>query len=92
MIDCTKICDKCVDLLGWGCRYLDYVPPSMPTTDTEFKYIYNKVFQQAEELGIINCKKFDSSKIMSTLSDTDKMREIVHLGASFPTVLLSHDN
>ena len=67
---------------GWGCRLLRLVPKSMPTTEYERAKIFSAVYSEAEKLGVINCKNFDSIRIDEVLESDEQLRLIIELGGT----------
>lgn len=65
---------------GWGCRLLRLVPTSMPTSEYERAKIFSAVYSEAEKLGVINCKFFNSMRIEEVLENDEQLRLIIELG------------
>ena len=77
--DYCKSFDSCK---GWGCRLLRLIPTSMPTTEFERAKIFSAVYSEAEKLGVINCKNFDSMRIDEVLESDEQLRMIIDCGGT----------
>lgn len=65
---------------GWGCRLLKFTPKSMPTSDYEKAKVFSAVYSEAEKLGVIHCKFFNSLRIDEVLEDDEQLRLILECG------------
>lgn len=73
-------CSSFEQCKGWGCRLLKYIPDSLPKSEREKAKIFSAVYSQAENLGVIHCKNFNSLRIEEVLDDEDQLRLIIELG------------
>lgn len=65
---------------GWGCRLLRYIPKAMPNSDYDRAKIFSAVYSEAEKLGVINCKFYNSMRIDEVLESDEQLRLIMELG------------
>lgn len=70
-------CQSFKSCRGWGCRLLKFIPESMPTSDYEKAKIFSAVYSEAEKLGVIHCKKFNSLRIDEVLDNDEQLRLIL---------------
>ncbi len=77
--ECTghDYCKSFQSCRGWGCRLLTFIPESMPTSDYEKAKIFSAVYSEAEKLGVIHCKNFNSLRIDEVLEDDEQLRLIL---------------
>lgn len=73
-------CNSFKTCKGWGCRLLRYIPKSMPTSEYERAKIFSAVYSEAEKLGVIHCKNFNSLRIDEVLEDDQQLRLILDSG------------
>lgn len=67
---------------GWGCRLLNYIPTSMPTSEYERAKIFSAVYSDAEKRGVLRCKNFNPLWIDEVLEDDEQLRLILESGGA----------
>jgi hypothetical protein len=78
--DCRS-CRLSDNLSGWGCRFLLVAPDVLPTTEYEKAKLFSKVYSEAENLGILDCPHFISTKIDEALENEHELVEIMEIFA-----------
>ncbi len=69
-------CNSFPTCKGWGCRLLQFIPKSMPTSEYERAKIFSAVYREAEILGVVLCENFNPLRIDEVLEDDEQLRLI----------------